>query len=61
MPRVSRTVRDIAEKNRGTMEKTTLFELWVVRFLKNRDRLEEYRKAYDLVNGGGDDSQQSDT
>lgn len=50
MPRVSKEVREIAEKNERTMKKAPIFEYWVHVFLKDRSRLELYRKAYELVN-----------
>ena len=52
MPRVSREVKALAEAHEKTMKKTPLFELWAHRHLRNKDRVDEYRKAYELVHKG---------
>ena len=58
MPRYNKEVREIAEKNRDSMIKMPMFELWKRKHLKVLDRQDEYRKAYDLVHKGEQDEQE---
>ena len=53
MPRVSKEVREIAEKNAATMKEAPVFDYWVFKYFKAKvsaARMDSYRKAYDLVN-----------
>lgn len=58
MARISNEVKEIAEKNRKTMTDCPMFELWVHKYLRNRDRLEDYRKAFNYINKGGSDDKE---
>lgn len=41
----------LAEAHRATMEKCPIFELWMVKHLRNRERVKEYKAAFDIVHG----------
>lgn len=49
MPRPKNAVKDLAETHRYSMQKCPVFELWVRRHLRSKDRIEDYKKAYELV------------
>jgi hypothetical protein len=57
MPRVSKEISEIAEKNSATMVKCPNFTVWAHRHLANRERLDEYRKAFELVHKGAEDDE----
>lgn len=60
MPRKS-NVQKLSEAHGRSMLKCPIFELWAYKHLRCRDRVDDYRKAFDLVHSvNGADSQQEE-
>ena len=59
MPRVSKNIKELAEAHRKTMEKTPIFILWAYKFLRCKDRVGDYQKAYEYIHNGGKDDQET--
>lgn len=49
MPRISRQIKELGEKNRSTMEACEDFKEWKGRFLRNKERLSDYEKAFNFI------------
>lgn len=50
MPRASKFSK-LAEAHESTMLKAPTFEIWVKRTLQDQTRVDDYRKAYNIVHG----------
>lgn len=49
MPRISRQIKELGEKNRLTMEGCESFTEWSVKFLRNKERISDYEKAFKFI------------
>jgi hypothetical protein len=58
--RVSRATKELAEKNRETMLKAVIFDLWVHRHLRNHERIRDYEKAYNFIHSEEEKEAESD-
>lgn len=55
MPRYSKDVKELGEKNRHSMMKHDTFHEWQKTHLKMKGRMGEYEKAYNYVKKGAGD------
>lgn len=63
MSNVSKKIKALGEKNRKSMEDTTVFEYWAHKFLRTREKssVQDFRAAWNYVHSDdGEDKPESD-
>lgn len=58
MPRYSKEIKELGERNRLTMLKHDTFHEWQKAHLMMKGRIDDYEKAYNYINRGAGDEQE---
>lgn len=61
MPRVSKAVKDAADKHERTMKKYPNFNMWAKKHLQNKALAEDLEKAFNYLQGGSNDEEATES